>query len=345
MDAFYASIEQRDNPVLKGKPVIVGGSPEQRGVVAAASYEARKFGIHSAMPTKRAMTLCGNLILLYPDFTKYVSVSKQLYNIYKDYTDLIEPVSLDEAYLDVTRNKKDIATATEIAVLLKKRIKEELALTASAGVAPNKLLAKIASDEKKPDGLFVIKPHQIEYFVKDLEVRKLWGVGKVTQEKLQGMGVLTCGDLQQFSKDELMQAFGKFGNTLYLFARGIDERPVESRRIIKSAGAEITFPEDYLDIELIKEALFNQAKRVCDRLKRKNIKGKTIVIKLKYSDFVQITRNSTIDHFTDDFDEIYAVAERLLAKTEAGTRKIRLVGVSVGNFGAEVTASEAMLFY
>ena len=222
MDAFYASIEQRDNPGYRGKPVAVGGSPESRGVVAAASYEARRFGVHSAMPAKRALSLCRDLILVPPNFEKYTAVSEELFSYYKDYTDLIEPVSLDECYLDVTQNKKGIETATEIAMLLKERIKKEMNLTASAGVAPNKLLAKIASDMNKPDGIKVIKPHQIDKFMKDLEVKKIWGVGKVTQERLKAMRVITCGDLQRFPADELVKHFGKFGVALYSSARGIE---------------------------------------------------------------------------------------------------------------------------
>ena len=332
MDAFYASIEQRDNPRLKGKPVVVGGSAEERGVVAAASYEARKFGIHSAMPTSRAKTLCRNLIVVHPDFEKYTDVSRRLYNFYENYTDIIEPLSLDEAYLDVTVNKKNIPYATDIALELKKRIKSELNLTASAGVATNKLLAKIASDEKKPDGLFVIRPHQADEFMKRLDVKKIWGVGKVTLGRLNKLGVFTCGDLQKYSEDELCQLFGKFGYDLYLFCRGIDERPVVTEREVKSVGAEVTFNTDYLNLMKIKEALLDQSERVSERLKRNNLMGRTIVLKVKYADFTQITRRVTLDDAVCEAEKIYSAAEKLLDKTEAGERKIRLVGVSAGNF-------------
>ncbi len=342
MDAYFASIEQRDNPELRGRPLIVGGKPEERGVVAAASYEARKFGIHSAMPARTALSLCRDLIIVHPDFNKYKAVSQHLYNIYKDYTDIIEPVSLDEAYLDVTENKKDIPTATGVAVELKKRIKEELNLTASAGVAPNKLLAKIASDEKKPDGLFIIKPHQVNQFVKSLKVGRISGVGKVTEKKMNDMGVFTCGDLQRFRKDELMQKFGKFGNMLYLFCRGIDDRPVVTQRELKSIGAETTFHKDHSDIETIKGALLKQAERVYGRSKKKNIKFKTITIKIKYSDFTQITRSCTADEPAGDLDAIYKAAEKLLERTEAGVRKVRLIGVSVSNFGEERRQPEGL---
>ncbi len=344
MDAFYAAIEQRDNPHLKGKPIIVGGSPENRGVVSTASYEARRFGIHSAMPTKRAISLCKDLIIIHPNFEKYKTASKSLVTIYREYTDLIEPVSLDECYLDVTENKKAIPTATEIAFTLKERIKKELNLTASAGVAPNKFLAKIASDINKPDGVMVIKPHQVETFIQTLEVKKIWGVGRVTQEKLGNMGVVTCGDLQKYTLDELIQGFGKFGNMLYSFVRGIDKRPVVTHRKVKSVASETTFPVDYLDIDIIKEALLKQTERVSKRLKAKNVKGKTITIKVKYSDFSQITRSQTIDTLTDDLEEIYSTSEKLLDKTEVGKRKVRLIGAAVSNFEAEEKRSDELLF-
>jgi DNA polymerase IV len=344
MDAYYASIEQRDNTDFWGKPLVVGGLPEARGVVSAASYEARKFGIHSAMPTRTALSLCKNLIIAPVDFNKYKSVSKLLFNIFKDYTDLIEPMSLDEAYLDVTENKKNMPIATEIAIEIKKRIKDELNLTASAGVAPNKMLAKIASDEKKPDGMFVIKPHQIEDFVKNLKVGKISGVGKVTEHKMNGMGIQTCKDLQKYSIDELMQKFGKFGNVLYQFCRGIDDRPVISYRELKSIGAETTFHEDYNDISIIKDALLKQCERVHNRLKKKNVKCKTITIKIKYSDFTQITRSRTLENPTGELDAIYNLSELLLEKTEAGSRKIRLVGISISNFDEERKQSGEFLF-
>jgi DNA polymerase IV len=330
MDAFYASIEQRDNPELKGKPVIVGGRPEERGVVAAASYEARKFGIRSAMPTSRAIAACRDLVIIPPDFRKYTEVSRRLYDYYKEFSDIIEPLSLDEAYLDVTENKKRIPYATDIAVELKKRIKAGLGLTASAGVAPNKLLAKIASDERKPDGLFVIKPHQVDAFMKKLDVKKIWGVGKVTLAKLNNKGVFTCSDLQRYSEDELSALFGKFGHDLYFFCRGIDERPVITEREIKSIGAEITFRIDYLDPDKIKEAIYSQTERVSARLKKNNLKGRTITLKIKYADFSLITRSITLEETVCDIEKIYKAAEKLLEKTEAGERKIRLVGVSAG---------------
>jgi DNA polymerase IV len=344
MDAFYASIEQRDNPSLRGRPVIVGGSPESRGVVAAASYEARKFGVRSAMPVKRAIFLCKNLVIVRPDFNKYSSVSRQLYTIYKEYTDLIEPIALDEAYLDVTENKKNIATATDIAIELKKRIKSELNLTASAGVAPNKLLAKIASEEKKPDGLFVIKPHQVEHYVKNLDLKKIWGVGKVTLGKLHSMKMFTCSDVQKYSIDDLANLFGKFGRMLFYFARGIDDRLVVSHREAKSIGAETTFPQDLLDVDIIKNALRKQVEIICRRLEQKTLRAKTVTLKIKYFDFTQITRSFTCDHFISDMEEIFGIADKLLMeKTDAGNRKIRLVGASLSGFEENGKTTQVLL--
>ncbi len=344
MDAFYASIEQRDNPGLKGKPVIVGGSPEGRGVVAAASYEARKYGIHSAMPTWKAIKLCKNINIIRPNFEKYVTASRKINQIFREYTDIIEPLSLDEAYLDVTENKMEIPTATEVAIHIKEQIKKELNLTASAGVAPNKLLAKIASDLNKPDGIAIIKPHQVKAFMLELSVKRIWGVGKVTQNKLADMDVVTCGDLQKYSRETLMNRFGKFGKMLYLFARGIDDRPVITQRERKSIGAETTFHEDQNNMEFIKESLLNQVNRIHKRLTEKELKGRTITIKVRYADFTQTTRSKTINDLTDNLDEIYSISEELLYKTEAGNRDIRLIGVSIKNFDFKDKSNDKLLF-
>jgi len=331
MDAFYASIEQRDNIKLRGKPIIVGGSPDGRGVVCAASYEARKYGIKSAMPTKLALKNYPSLIIVKPDFRKYEDVSEQLINIYKMFTNKIEPLSLDECFLDVTSNKLGIATAVEIGKGIKSMIRMELNLTASVGIAPNKLLAKIASDYNKPDGFFVIKPHQVDSFIKNLEVDKLWGVGKVTYEKMVKMNIKTCSDLQIYGMIELIDHFGSFGETLYYFARGIDEREVVSERVEKSIGAERTFTEDTDDIELLNVALKSYTKIVIDRLLSENIKGKTITLKIKYEDFSHMTRSKTINYYTNDFNEIYSIASNLLKENYDGMLKIRLIGVSVSN--------------
>jgi len=332
MDAFYASVEQRDNPDLKGKPIIVGGTPKQRGVVSTASYEARKYGIRSAMATSLALKLCPDLIIVQPNFDKYHKISRQLYSFYKEYTDIIEPLSLDECYLDVTVNKKNIKTATEIANLLRNKIKTDLHLTASVGVAPNKLIAKIASDLNKPDGMVVIKPHMVNEFIKNLDVKRIWGVGKVAYKKLESMNIKICMELQKLTIVELIDHFGKFGETLYYFCRGIDNRPVETYREIKSIGAETTFMKDIDNINIIKQGLYNQALRVVNRLKNNNIKGKTITIKLKYADFNLITRSITIDEYLDDINIIYNYCCKLLNKTNVSSKKVRLVGVSVTNF-------------
>jgi DNA polymerase-4 len=332
MDAYYASVEQRDNPSIKGKPVVVGGTPQSRGVVSAASYEARKFGIKSAMAVKTAMNLCPNLIIIQPDFKKYMRISKELISIYEEYTDLVEPLSLDECYLDVTENKKNINTATEIAIELKKRIKKELDLTASVGVAPNKLLAKIASEINKPDGLFIIKPHQVDDFIKNLDVSRLWGVGRATYNKLKEMNINTCGELQKLSIVELVDNFGIFGETLYDFARGIDNREVETEHEVKSIGSEITFPYDTDDMTFIKKNLYEQLEIVIKRLMKYSIKAKTITVKIKYADFKKITRSRSISYFTDNINEVFKIASVLLKKSEIGRKKIRLIGISLSNF-------------
>ena len=332
MDAFYASVEQRDNPSIQGKPVIVGGNPESRGVVSTASYEARKYGIKSAMAVKTALQLYPKLIIIQPDFKKYIAISKKLKSIYLEYTDLVEPLSLDECYLDVTENKKGISTATEIAIELKKRIKKELNLTASVGVAPNKLLAKIASEKNKPDGLFIIKPHQINDFMKDLDVKSLWGVGKATYKILQEKNIKTCSALQKLSIVELIDNFGIYGETLYNFARGIDKREIELNQEVKSIGSEITFPFDTNDITFIKKNLYEQLEIVINRLIKYKIKAKTITVKMTYADFKKITRSKTINYYTDDIKEIFKISGLLLKKSEINKKKIRLIGVSVRNF-------------
>jgi DNA polymerase IV len=332
MDAYYASVETRDNPALKGKPIAVGGSIESRGVISTANYEARKYGVRSAIATKTAFRLCPALILIYPDFVKYSEGTKKLISIYKEYTDIIEPLSLDECYLDVTENKKNIKTAVEVANILRGRIKKELHLTASVGIAPNKLLAKIASEVNKPDGIFVIKPHQIESFIKTLSVNKLWGVGKVTAKKMQGLGIATCADLQKYSIPDLSGMFGAFGETLYEFARGIDERCVVSDHEIKSIGSETTFPVDSNDLSFIKRKLYGEIETVYERLQKKNIKFKTVTLKAKYADFKSITRSKTFTSYKSEKPVIVKTCDMLFKKTEIGRKKIRLIGLSISNF-------------
>ncbi len=336
MDAFYASVEQRDNPEYKGKPLIVGGSPEGRGgVVAAASYEVRKFGVRSAMSSKKAKQLCPHAIFVYPRFTAYKEVSQKIREIFHRYTDLIEPLSLDEAFLDVTIDKLGIGSAIEIAKEIKNAIKEELQLTASAGVSSNKFVAKIASDINKPDGLTFIGPSKIELFMETLPVEKFFGVGKVTAEKMKGMNIHTGADLKKLTEKELIRHFGKTGHFFYKIVRGIDDRIVQPDRETKSVGAEDTFSYDLTRIEEMNEQLEKIAKLVHDRLKKYQLQGRTITLKIKYHDFKQITRNQSFPIPFDDYETIISTAKTLLLKTEPELKKIRLLGISLSNFGEQ----------
>jgi DNA polymerase-4 len=333
MDAFYASVEQRDNPEYRGKPLVVGGSPEGRGgVVAAASYEARKFGIRSAMPSKRAAALCPELIFVYPRFPAYKEVSRKIREIFHRHTDVIEPLSLDEAYLDVTEDKQHIGSAIEIAKQIKQAIKKELNLTASAGVSVNKFVAKIASDLNKPDGLAFIGPSHIEEFMEKLPVEKFYGVGKVTADKMKNMGLHTGADLKKLAEDELVKHFGKTGKFYYKIVRGIDERPVEPDRETKSVAAEDTFAYDLVLTSEMNDELDKIAALVSDRLQRYNLKGRTVTVKIKYFDFKQITRSRSLPNPVSDRDTIALVAKELLAATEPEGKKTRLLGISLSNF-------------
>jgi DNA polymerase IV len=334
MDAFYASIEQRDNPDYRGKPVVVGGLPDgRRGVVATASYEARKFGIHSAMPSKTAYKLCPSAIFLLPRFEAYKDVSRHMREIFSRYTDLIEPLSLDEAYLDVTCDKAGIGSAIEIAREIKKAIRQELQLTASAGISVNKFVAKIASDFRKPDGLTFIGPSKIESFIESLPVEKFFGVGKVTAEKMKKMGLFTGLDLKKLSRDEMTRYFGKSGAFYYNIVRGIDDRKVEPNRETKSVGAEDTFAFDLTTAEEMNEELDRIARIVCRRLEAHSLKGRTVTLKIKYSDFRQITRNRSFLHPLDDFETISGTAKELLTLTSTEDNAVRLLGITVSNFG------------
>jgi len=333
MDAFYASIEQRDNPFYKGKPLVVGGSPQGRGgVVAAASYEARKFGIRSAMSSKQAVQLCKDLIFVKPRFDVYKEVSKKIRAIFQQYTDLIEPLCLDEAYLDVTVDKKNIGSAIEIAKQIRKQIKEELNLTASAGISVNKFVAKIASDLKKPDGLTFIGPSKIESFMENLAVDKFYGVGRVTATKMKTMGFHTGADLKRLSEAELTTHFGKAGKFYYKIVRGQDDRPVQPHRKAKSVGAEDTFAYDLTSLEEMNDELLKITKLVVARLDKAHLKGRTITIKIKYFDFKQITRSQSLNIPFSDVNTIYTAATQLLVKTFTDGQKIRLLGISISNF-------------
>lgn len=344
MDAFYASVEQRDNPELRGKAIAVGGSPEGRGgVVATCSYEARKFGVRSAMPSKKALQLCPQIIFVRPRFDVYKTVSRQVREIFQRYTDLIEPLSLDEAYLDVTVDKQAIGSAIDIATLIKKAIKEELSLTASAGVSINKFVAKIASDMKKPDGLTFIGPSKIESFVEGLAIEKFYGVGKVTAEKMKSIGIQTGADLKRLSEAELTKHFGKVGKFYYQIVRGIDNRPVEPNQETKSIGAEDTFPEDLVGLDTMNDELDKIAATVHRRLVEHKLKGRTITLKIKYKDFKIITRSKSFPEPLDDLITISSTAKELLLATTPMDNTIRLLGITVSNFGEKTIARSQSL--
>ncbi|HEY1435000.1 MAG TPA: DNA polymerase IV [Thermoanaerobaculia bacterium] len=329
MDAFYASVEQRDDPSLKGKPVAVGGRPESRGVVAAASYEARTFGVRSAIPMARAVRLCPELVILRPDFKKYAAVSAQVFAIFRGVTPLVEPLSLDEAYLDVTENAWNEPLGVEVARRLKARIREETSLTASAGVAPNKFLAKIASGWKKPDGLTVIAPGRVERFLQVLPVDALWGVGAVTARKLRAAGIERLVDVRAAPADDLQKAVGRWAESLRRLSFGIDERAVNPNQERKSIGGEETYARDLADMEPIRAEVERLARRTAAILERKALFARTVVLKLRYADFRTITRSHTSAPATQAADDIAARALALLARTDAGRQPVRLLGVSV----------------
>jgi DNA polymerase IV len=329
MDAFYASVEQRDDPALRGKPVAVGGSPLSRGVVAAASYEARTFGVRSAIPMARAVRLCPELVILPPDFRKYAAVSERVFSIFRSVTPLVEPLSLDEAYLDVTENAWGEPLGVDVARRLKARIREETSLTASAGVAPNKFLAKIASGWKKPDGLTVIAPERIERFLQTLPVDALWGVGPKTAARLRQAGISRLVDVREASEEILRGAVGSWAESLRQLAFGVDERPVNPNQERKSIGCEETYAKDLHEIEPIRAEVDRLARRTAAILARKNLDARTVVLKLRYASFRTITRSQTREPATASPDEIAERATGLLEKTEAGRTPVRLVGVSV----------------
>jgi len=328
MDAFYASVEQRDNPEYKGKPVVVGGTPEQRGVVAACSYEARKFGIHSAMSATQAHQRCPHAIFLKPRFTVYREVSADIQAVFHQFTDLVEPLSLDEAYLDVSHNQNYSGSATLIAKEIKRLIKEKTDLTASAGVSYNKFLAKIASDMDKPDGLYLITPEQGPGFIKKLPIRQFHGIGKATEARMKEFGIHTGDDLRQKDLDELLMHFGKAGHFYYHIARGIDTRPVNNQRQRKSLGKETTFSQDMEDMDEMFAILDELSNNVSRTLFKKQLIAQTITLKVKYADFELITRSQTIEKPTQAASKIIKIVKELLRKTEAGQRKVRLLGVS-----------------
>jgi DNA polymerase IV len=334
MDAFYASVEQRDKPELRGKPLAVGGQPTRRGVVAAASYEARAFGVYSAMPMATAVRLCPPLLIVPPDFGRYKAASSAVFSIFREVTPLVEPLSLDEAYLDVTENAWGEAFGTAVARRLKERIRAETGLTASAGVAPNKFLAKIASGWKKPDGLTVISPDRVEPFLQKLPVDALWGVGPVTARKLRARGIERLVDVRAVDVELLRETVGSLADWLRQLANGVDDRPVVPNREVKSSGSENTYPEDLTDLEMIRAEIAEMATHSIAWLTRRQCLARTVTIKVRYDDFTTITRSHTAAPTRDESD-LTARAVRLLDKTDAGRRPVRLLGVSVHNFCLE----------
>jgi DNA polymerase-4 len=343
MDAFYASVEQRDHPEWKGKPVVVSGPPNSRSVVATASYEARKFGIHSAMPSREAYKLCPHAIFALPRFQAYKEVSKEIQKIFYEYTDLVEPLSLDEAYLDVTENKFGIEKATTIAREIKKKIFEKTELTSTAGVASGKFIAKVASGMNKPDGLTVILPEQAEKFMEELAIGKFYGIGKVTEKKMISYGIKNGKDLKEKSIAELCKLLGKHGSYYYDILRGIDNSKVIASRQRKSVGVEETFAKDSNDknelLTILEEILHDLVKRI----EKANVKGKTITLKVKYSDFHQITRSNTLPVYIHSLEQIYPTAYDLFNGIELH-KKVRLLGLSLSSLEDEAENKQGNLF-
>ena len=337
MDAFYASVEQLDFPELRGLPVIVGGAPEGRGVVAAASYEARRFGVHSAMPMAAAIRLCPRGVVRPVRMQRYAELSRNIHEILKSYTPLVEPISIDEAFLDVTGSERLFGDAEKIGREIKERIKRETGLTASVGIAPNMFLAKLASDMSKPDGFLVVREEEKEDFLAPLPVSRIWGVGPATEKALNRIGVNTIADLRKIPREILRAQFGKFADTLHNLSRGIDERKVVPESLAKSLSSETTFPEDVSDLATLRRALYEQAYRVASRLQRKGLHGRTITLRVRYADFRTITRSATLEQHVNTSTEIYDCTRKLLeTKVEMKGKRIRLLGVSVSNLAGNI---------
>ncbi len=330
MDAFYASVEQRDNPAYRGKPVIVGGS-RNRGVVAAASYEARKYGIHSAMPTRTAINRYPKLIIVRPRFDVYKKISQQIRAIFKEYTDLVEPLSLDEAFLDVTRVKTGPPSATLIAEEIRRKIYLTTSLTSSAGVSINKFLAKVASDVNKPNGIFVIPPKKVEDFILKLPIEEFFGVGKVTAARMHEMGIFNGSDLRKCNKSELTRNFGKAGLHYYYIARGIDDRQVNPNRERKSVGTETTFESDLHSLEELKNEITYIARELHQRNEKANLPGRTLTLKVKYNNFVQVTRSHSEPNPINSLEEIISIAHQLINGLQALENPVRLLGLTISN--------------
>ena len=342
MDQFFAAVEQLDHPELKGKPIAVGRDAE-RGVVSTASYEARRFGVHSAQSIQVAKRLCPQLIIVEPHFQRYKEVSAQLHAIFHDYTDLIEPISLDEAFLDVTENKPGIKLGVDIAREIKQRIKDTTGLTASAGVSYCKFLANIASDWRKPDGLTVVHPDKALDFIAQLRVEKIWGVGQKTAEKMHMMGIFTGADLRQMSLSRLQQEFGKMGQVFHDFALGIDNRPVISEWERKSVSCERTFEKDISQNADVTIHLYHIVLELVQRIKKSEFEGRTLTLKVKFQDFQQITRSITVDHVLLTKDAILPLAKQLMHQVDFSSHPIRLIGLGVSNQKDTPQASQRWL--
>lgn len=344
MDAFYASVEERDRPELVGQPVIVGGTPEGRGVVAAANYEARKYGVHSALPASTALRRCPQAVVLKPRMSHYSTVSDQIREIFQRYTPLVEPLSLDEAFLDVTGSEALFGPSIEIGRRIQQEIRNELELTASVGVAPNKFLAKIASDLEKPDGFVIVELGREQEFLDPLPVGRLWGVGRSTGRVFEALGVQTIGDLRKLSADSLHGEFGKHGDHLWRLAHGIDDRKVVPDREAKSISHETTFPTDITDMQVLRSWLLSLTEQVARRLRQHALRGTTVQIKVRYSDFQTITRATTLPEASNITDEIWQAAAALLNdRLPNRTLRIRLIGIGVSGF-TTVGKTQATLF-
>ncbi len=343
MDAFYPAVEALDKPELRGKPVIVGGSRE-KGVVSSASYEARRFGVHSAQPIATAIRLCPDGIFMPVRMSRYKEVSRQVFEIFRCFTPLVEPLSIDEAFLDLTGAERLMGQTEVIAKKIKETVLKKTGLTVSAGVASSKFVAKIASDIDKPDGLTVVPPVRIKEFLDPLPVKKMWGVGKVTQQALARLNVKTFNDLRQIPVEILEKNFGKHGAAMHLLSMGIDERDVVPERETKSIGHEQTFMKDILDPNQAKKEILSLANKVAHRMRREEVRGSTVSLKVKYSDFTQITRAATLPEPTDDSMEIYSTSCRLLKKTAVGKRPVRLLGISLSQLSSLEGEKQLFLF-
>ncbi len=328
MDCFYAAVHMRDDPSLQGKPVVIGGNPNGRGVVAAANYEARRYGIRSAMPAAQALRRCGHVIFIKPEFPRYREESQAIFSVFRELTPLVQPASLDEAYLDVTDHLEPFGSATAVGREIRRRVLAERNLTVSVGVGPNRLIAKIASDFDKPDGLTVVKPQRVQAFLDPLPVRRLHGVGPATEKALNELGVATIADLRGVELETLSRRFGRHGQGLYNFSRGIDRRPVRVDRERKSLGQERTYERDVESLDEMDAHLEGLAERVAKGLEKREIAARTITVKVRYPDFTTLTRSRSLERATASAEQIATLAKELLRLTDAANRKVRLLGVT-----------------